>query len=265
MIDFPNAKINLGLQITEKRPDGFHNLESIFFPVKVKDALEIIISDKTTMNIYGIPVDGDTSNNLCLRAYNLLKADFDLAPVQINLLKNIPTGAGMGGGSADGTFTLTLLNKLFSLDLTMSQLEGYALKLGSDCPFFLYNSPVLAQGRGEIITPLTVDLSGYEVKIVHPGIHISTKDAFSSIKPRPIQKSLAEIIAEPITEWKDSLVNDFESTVFPKFPILSEIKNGLYDKGAVYASMTGTGSAVYGVFNKGEGVVANDFPDFRVI
>lgn len=265
MIDFPNAKINLGLQIKEKRPDGFHNLESIFFPVQIKDALEIIPAEKTMMNIHGIPVDGDVSQNLCLRAFNLLKADFDIPSVEINLLKNIPMGAGMGGGSSDGTFALIILNKLFNLDLSRESLHSYALNLGSDCPFFLYNSPVLAQGRGEIISPIKFSLDDYFIQIVHPGIHISTKMAFEKIIPRPLDGSLTDIISLPVNKWKDRLINDFEDSIFQNSPALGEIKRKLYENGALYSSMTGTGSAVFGIFERKVNLDSQDFPNCRII
>ena len=254
MICFPSCKINLGLRITQKRADGFHALETVFFPISIKDALEIIIDPDTsaariTFTSSGLAINGDPSDNLCFKAYGLLKKDYPSIPnIKMHLHKKIPMGAGLGGGSSDGAFTLVTLNQLFNLQLSEQALLNYALQLGSDCPFFIINTPAFATGRGEILTPTTVDLSGYSIVIVNPGIAISTKLAFSLITPKIPDNNLAAVIQQPISTWKDVLINDFEQPIFNSFPELANIKETLYQKGAAYASMTGTGSTVYGIF-----------------
>ena len=254
MICFPSCKINLGLRITQKRADGFHALETVFYPITLTDALEIIIEPETsaapiTFTSSGLTINGDPSDNLCFKAYGLLKKDYPTIPnIKMHLHKKIPMGAGLGGGSSDGAFTLVALNQLFNLQLSEQDLVDYALQLGSDCPFFIINTPAFATGRGEILTPVTVDLNGYTIVIVNPGIAISTKLAFSLITPKIPVTNLADIIQQPISTWKDELINDFEQPIFNSFPELAKIKETLYQKGAVYASMTGTGSTVYGIF-----------------
>lgn len=256
MIVFPNCKINLGLHILQKRPDGFHDLETVFYPVAWRDGLEIIqqttANSPTIFTSSGLAIDGPAENNTCLKAYYLLKKDFPHLPaVQIHLHKTIPSGAGLGGGSADGAFALLLLNEKFHLGLTEKQLIGYALILGSDCPFFIRNSPCYATGRGEIMEALPVDLSGYSMIVINPGIHINTGWAFSQVKLSGKKTSLKEIITVPVGQWKGNLVNDFESPVFTQHPEIQAVKQGLYEQGAVYASMSGSGSTVYGLFEKG--------------
>jgi 4-diphosphocytidyl-2-C-methyl-D-erythritol kinase len=254
MICFPSCKINLGLRITQKRADGFHALETVFFPISIKDALEIIIEPDTsaapiTFTSSGLAINGDPSDNLCFKAYGLLKKDYPSIPnIKMHLHKKIPMGAGLGGGSSDGAFTLVTLNQLFNLQLSEQALLNYALQLGSDCPFFIINTPAFATGRGEILTPTKVDLSGYSIVIVNPGIAISTKLAFSLITPKIPDNNLAAVIQQPISTWKDVLINDFEQPIFNSFPEIANIKETLYQKGAAYASMTGTGSTVYGIF-----------------
>lgn len=251
MISFPNCKINLGLHILNKREDGFHNLETFFYPLPLRDALEIIKAEKTVFTSSGLPVPGNADDNICLKAYYLLKKYFAaLPPVKIHLHKTIPVGAGLGGGSADGAFTLTLLNKKFNLELSIDQLINYALKLGSDCPFFIVNKPCIATGRGEILEPLSIDLSAYKFLIVNPGIHVNTGWAFSQITPVFPEKSIAAIITQPVETWKKELKNDFEESVFKNHPEIKSIKEELYNQGAVYASMSGSGSTVYGIFKK---------------
>jgi 4-diphosphocytidyl-2-C-methyl-D-erythritol kinase len=258
VIVFPNCKINLGLNIIRKRNDGFHDLETIFYPVRFFDALEIIDTGKPgsqqeaiSFNESGIPVDGIKENNLCIKAYHLLKKDFtDIAPVQMHLHKAIPVGSGLGGGSADGAFTLLLLNEVFHLNLSASQLINYALQLGSDCPFFIHNKPRFATSRGEISEPVNVDLSRYSIVLVNPGVVISTAQTFSKSAPALPDQSIKEIIGHPVATWKDKLKNDFEKIVFDQHPVIKKIKEELYDAGAVYASMSGTGSTVYGIFEK---------------
>lgn len=249
MVVFPNSKINLGLNIISKRDDGYHNIESCFYPVKLSDVLEILPSSETTFTSTGIAIPNDPKGNLCLRAYELLKADYSIDPVQIHLHKVIPIGAGLGGGSSDAAFTLKVLNELFQLALDDNELEGYAAKLGSDCPFFVKNKPVIARGTGTDFTSIDLDLSGYEIKIKFPDIHIGTAEAYSGIVPRRTEIKIEEIIAQPISKWKDTLENNFEDSIFPNHPEIASIKKEFYEQGAVYASMTGSGSAVYGIFN----------------
>lgn len=256
MVSFPNCKINLGLNIVSKRPDGYHNLETIFYPINIKDALEIIPSTDSNCNVSGINIHGASDDNLCIKAYRLLKADFPHLPsISIHLHKAIPIGAGLGGGSADGAFMLTMLNKKFDLNISKDKLIEYALHLGSDCPFFIINKPCFATGRGEVLETIAVDLSAYKIILINPGIHISTKEAFSSLTPSKPSTSIKKIISTPVGMWRDLLINDFEKTVFPVYPEIAEIKRTLYESGATYASMTGTGSTVYGVFE-------NKIPDF---
>ncbi len=254
MICFPSCKINLGLRITQKRADGFHALETVFFPISIKDALEIIIEPETsaapiTFTSSGLAINGDPSDNLCFKAYEILKKDYPTIPnIKMHLHKTIPMGAGLGGGSSDGAFTLVALNQLFNLQIPEQALLDYALQLGSDCPFFIINTPAFATGRGEILKPINVNLNGYSIVIVNPGIAISTKLAFSLITPKVPDTNMEAIICEPVTSWKEKLINDFEQPIFNSFPELANIKETLYQKGAVYASMTGTGSTVYGIF-----------------
>ncbi|MBB1282813.1 4-(cytidine 5'-diphospho)-2-C-methyl-D-erythritol kinase [Flavisolibacter sp. BT320] len=265
MILFPNCKINLGLHILRKREDGYHDLQTIFYPFPLKDALEVVRhpSPPVTDVEYsgsGLQVQGDLSNNICIKAYHLLKQDFpDLAPVKMHLHKTIPMGAGLGGGSADGAFTLLLLNQKFNLGLSEEALLQYALQLGSDCPFFIRNQPSFATGRGEILEPISLDLSGYQFVVVNPGIHVNTGWAFSQIRPMAERPSLKEIVQKPVETWKESLSNDFESPVSRQHPQIGRIKNLLSEQGAVYAAMTGSGSTVFGIFSK-EAKPELDFP-----
>jgi len=261
MVLFPNCKINLGLNIIKKRDDGYHDLETVFYPVGLKDALEVIQSTKTDFHLSGLPVNGDIENNLCLKAYYLLKKGFPgLPPVNVHLYKAIPMGAGLGGGSADGAFMLSILDKEFELNISEAQLINYALQLGSDAPFFIINKPCFATGRGENLSPVAVDLSAYKIVLVNPGIHVSTREAFSGLAPTIPVKSILEIISQPISTWKDELVNDFEMNVFGLFSEIREIKNELYNAGAIYASMTGSGSTVFGIF-EAETVFNFSFPE----
>lgn len=251
MIHFPNCKINLGLSILAKRADGYHELETVFYPIALTDALEILPAATLSLNQSGIEVPGDPAQNLCLKAFHLLKKDFpQLSPVQMHLHKNIPMGAGLGGGSSDGTAALILLNKLFSLGLSDDQLIEYASQLGSDCPFFVYNKACHATGRGEVLKPIALDLAAYQIVLVHPGKHISTAWAFQQLTPHSKSKSIQSIIEMPIEAWKNHLVNDFEAPVFKAEPTLSSIKDQLYALGAIYASMSGSGSSLFGIFPK---------------
>ena len=251
MIQFPNCKINLGLSILAKRADGYHELETVFYPIAVSDALEILPAANLTMNHSGITVPGDPAQNLCLKAYHLLKKDFPTLPaVQMYLHKNIPMGAGLGGGSSDGTAALMILNQQFTLGLNDQQLIAYASQLGSDCPFFVYNKACHATGRGEVLTPIQLDLSNYQFLLVHPGVHIATAWAFQQLNPHIKSESIQAIIEKPITDWKNYLINDFEAPVFKAEPTLSVIKDQLYQLGAIYASMSGSGSSLFGIFPK---------------
>ena len=254
MLAFPNIKINLGLSITEKRPDGYHNLETVFYPVALEDALEIRTSSETEKKIilhqYGMEIAGNPEDNLVAKAYSLLDKEFHLPPVEIHLYKHIPSGAGLGGGSADAAFMLKLLNNKFELGLPDDTLEEYAAKLGADCAFFIKNRPTYAEGIGNIFSPLPLSLKGYRIWLVKPDIFVSTRDAFAKIKPHHPEMSLKEIAQLPVEEWNGRMVNDFEESVFPQFPAIGEIKEEMYRQGAVYASMSGSGSSVYGLFKE---------------
>lgn len=252
MITFPNAKINIGLQVTERRPDGYHNLDTIFYPIPINDALEVIVAENVDYDcrlyISGIAIEGDTDNNLVVRAYRLLAADYTLPSIDIYLYKHIPTGAGLGGGSADASYMLRLLNEMFELGITKEQLEIYAAKLGADCPFFISNTPVYATGIGNEFHPIHLDLSGWYIVVVKPDVFVSTKEAYSMVKPEKPEVTLDKKIVRPITEWKDTISNDFEKGIFALHPELNDIKEKLYALGAKYAAMSGSGSALFGLF-----------------
>lgn len=261
MIRFSNCKINIGLYITGKRPDGYHNLETVFFPIPIYDVIELIDAAQTDITIIGQDIPGSPQNNIILKAWNLLKKDFPhLPPVHFYLLKNIPAGAGLGAGSANGAYTLIALNQKFSLQLTEPQLLDYALQLGSDCPFFILNKPSLAMGRGEVFTDTGVDLTSYKMVIVNPGIHISTPWAFGQLKPAIPLFSIKESISQPPEAWKSCIFNDFETVVFKEYPEVAAIKRQLYKAGAIFAIMSGSGSTVYGLFEKNTSIHLN-FPD----
>lgn len=254
MIIFPNAKINLGLNITGKCPDGYHNLETVFYPVPMDDALEVHVlhtptEQKYALHLSGIEVAGCAEENLVVKAYLLLDSEFQLPPVDIHLFKHIPSGAGLGGGSADAAFMLKLLNERFGLQLTDEQLEIYAARLGADCAFFIKNRPTFAEGIGNIFSPIALSLKGYQLVIIKPDIFVSTREAFAQVEPQRPTHPLREVIARPITEWKELLVNDFEASVFPQYPAIGEIKEKFYQQGAVYAAMSGSGSSVFGIFD----------------
>ncbi|MDZ4795562.1 MAG: 4-(cytidine 5'-diphospho)-2-C-methyl-D-erythritol kinase [Bacteroidota bacterium] len=257
MIVFPNCKINLGLNILHKRNDGYHDLETIFYPISICDSLEIIENKKASWSpsfpftSSGLVISGNPSSNICVKAYKLLKKDFPSLPsLQIHLHKVIPSGAGLGGGSADAAFALKVMNDLLELQLSTQQLIDYAAELGSDCPFFIINRPCFATGRGEILKEIQLDLSAYKIVVVNPGIHVDTGRAFLSIVPGLADKPLKEIITGPLERWKDDLKNDFEKPTFKQYPVIVDIKDALYSKGAIYASMSGSGSTVFGIFPK---------------
>ena len=247
MIVYPNAKINLGLNILKKRSDGYHEISSVFYPVKeLFDILEIIPSDIFSFTNSGFIIPG--KSNICVKAYDLLKLDFDIPPVKIHLHKKIPIGAGLGGGSSDGAFTLRVLNQLFNLGLSSDQLAIYALKMGADCPFFIQNTPKYVTGVGETMMPIDLDLSSFDLRFFIPKLHISTVESYTQIKPKLPSKKLLDCIGLPLESWKDTIKNDFESVIFSKYPKLQTMKKSFYNEGAVYASMTGTGSVLYGIF-----------------
>jgi 4-diphosphocytidyl-2-C-methyl-D-erythritol kinase len=251
MIAFPNCKINLGLNIVSKRSDGYHNLESIFYPVSnVYDCLEIVPSPKFEFHSYGNEIPDLEQGNSCIKAFKLIQHEKDIPNVQIHLHKNIPTGAGLGGGSSDAVATLVLLNQIFGLNYKKNKLLQLADKIGSDCPFFVWNNPVFAKSKGELLKPVVISLDDYYIKLINPKIHISTKNAFKSIIPKPTNYPIESCLKLPIEEWKEHLVNDFEEAVFEDYPQLKEIKNKLYTLGASYASMSGSGSTIYGIFEK---------------
>jgi 4-diphosphocytidyl-2-C-methyl-D-erythritol kinase len=248
MVVFPNAKINIGLNVVSKREDGYHNLETIFFPLKLSDALEFVEAEETKLTTSGIQIDGLPEKNLILKAYHLLTTDFNLPPLQFHLHKIIPFGAGLGGGSSDAAFTLKMLNEFFKLGLTPKSLELYAAKIGTDCPFFILNKPTFATGIGDKFHDIELDLSDYEIVILKPDISVSTVEAYKNVIPRNPKFRLTEIIKTPVNDWKNLIVNDFEKSVFQKYPQIGELKQLLYDLGAGFASMSGSGSAVFGIF-----------------
>lgn len=258
MVVFPNAKINLGLRILEKRKDGYHNLKSAFYPIPYKDILEITPSKNLTLNQTGLGIGGNPEDNLCLKAYNLLSSEYNIPSVTINLHKVIPMGAGLGGGSADGAFTLRALNTLFELNLSGKKLITLALQLGADCPFFIDNIPSIGGGIGENLTPLNLTLKGYSIALINPEIHISTADAFRNVNisgKDDVEKNLK--LSPSI--WRDNLCNDFEKHIFKIHPILNNIKSTLYDRGAIYSSMSGSGSTIYGLFEQRKDNLSLDY------
>jgi len=251
MLTFPNAKINLGLNVVEQRSDGYHNIETVFYPVGLSDVLEVVPSDACmdySFSSSGIELGGDPEDNLIVKAYRLLRSDYQFPAVDISLIKQIPFGAGLGGGSSDAAFMLKGLNELFELKITRRKLEKYAAMLGADCPVFIKNKPVFASGIGNVFTPIKISLKGYYLLLVKPDIHVSTPEAYSLVVPESPGNSLLELIQKPVNQWKDTIKNDFEKSVFAVYPEIESIKNQLYDMGSVYASMSGSGSSVYGLF-----------------
>jgi len=251
MIVFPNAKINLGLNVVERRTDGYHNIETVFYPIGLSDVLDIEPSENCmdySFSSSGIELGGDPEDNLIVKAYRLLRSEYQFSAIDISLIKQIPFGAGLGGGSSDAAFMLKALNELFELKITKYKLEKYATMLGADCSVFIKNKPVFASGIGNVFTPIKLSLKGYFLLLVKPDIHVSTPEAYSLIVPEKPVISLLELIQTPITEWKDTIMNDFEKSVFVSFPEIQLIKNKMYEMGAVYASMSGSGSSVYGIF-----------------
>ena len=269
MINFPIAKVNLGLNVVEKRPDGYHNLETVFYPVPIKDALEVQVMDDAfpsdydcDLKVTNITIDGDEQRNLVVRAYQLLKKDFPTLPrIHTHLWKGIPTQAGMGGGSSDCAYMLLLLNQQFQLGLTDEQLIQYAAKLGADCAFFILSRPCYAEGIGEKLQPIDLSLSGYYMAVVRPDIPVPTKEAFSRIHPHYPAQNCRHTVMQPVETWRDTLINDFEESVFALHPEIGDIKQQLYDMGATYAAMSGSGSALFGLFKEQPDTLSQAFPN----
>lgn len=249
MIAFPNAKINIGLNVTARRPDGYHNIETVFYPVKIHDVLELVEADELSFQSSGLEIPGFADENLCLKAYEMLKKDFNLPLIRIHLHKAIPIGAGLGGGSADAAFFIRLLNDKFQLGLNIQKMEEYARRLGADCAFFLHNRPVYAYDKGDRFREVDLNLDAYFKVLVMPDVHVSTGEAYRGVKPMPSDKSLVDLIKLPVEEWKFHLKNDFEESVLRNHPEIRGVKAALYDAGAIYASMSGSGASVYGIFS----------------
>lgn len=263
MLAYPNAKINLGLHVVNRRPDGYHNIETVFYPIPLIDALEVNTSTSASdysLSLKGNQIEGNANDNLVVKALHLLREDYpQILPVDIQLFKHIPSGAGLGGGSSDAAFMIKLLNKLYSLKLSNAQMERYASSLGADCAFFIENRPVLAKGIGNIFEEIDLSLKGKYLVLVKPDDFVSTKEAYAKIKPKQPEVPLKEIIRRPLSEWKTILVNDFEESVFPSHPTISIIKKKLYALGAVYAAMSGSGSSVFGIFDQPVNQVEEQF------
>lgn len=250
MVTFANAKINIGLQVLRRREDGYHDVETIFYPLDVYDVLEVVEASETRFFPSGREIPGGDGNNLCLKAYELLRSRYDLPPVHIYLHKVIPIGAGLGGGSADAAFVLKSANAKFGLGLDKSQLMDLARQLGADCAFFIRNTPALASGIGDVFQDVKLDLSSYQLVVIAPDVHISTVEAYGMVVPNPVGGKLAAAATLPVEKWRDAIVNDFEAGIFSKYPEIADIKEFLYGKGAVFAAMSGSGSSVYGLFNE---------------
>lgn len=252
MILFPNAKINIGLEITSRRPDGYHNLDTVFYPADWHDILEIVPAKKNecTLTVTGNAVDCPPEKNLVMRAWKVMNSHVPVPPVDIHLHKIIPDGAGLGGGSADAAFTLSGLNNIFQLGLPDETLAAYAAEIGADCPFFIYNRPLRATGIGNIFTPVQLSLSQYKLLIVKPPVSVSTKQAYVGVTPQKPDRQLTEVLSLPPAQWNGLVVNRFEKSVFPQFPVIARVKQQLLDSGALYASMSGSGAAVYAIFSK---------------
>jgi 4-diphosphocytidyl-2-C-methyl-D-erythritol kinase len=253
LLTFPNAKLNLGLYVTARRPDGYHSLESVFLPLPWADVLEVLPAPKgqeaASLALTGRPIPGEVATNLCLKAYELLKADFpELPAAQLHLHKIVPIGAGLGGGSADAAFALRAISDVFKLNLSVEALESYARRLGADCAFFIQNQPRLALEKGDVFEDISLNLAGTTCVVVYPGLHISTAEAYARIVPKAPKMPLRAALAQPISTWRDTVSNDFETALTPTYPVLADIKQQLYAAGATYASLSGSGSAVYGLF-----------------
>lgn len=253
MTIFPNAKINIGLNVVERRPDGYHNIETIFYPIGLHDVLTIEKSETCSdysFSSSGIEIHGDPEENLIIKAYRLLRTKHQFPPIDISLFKQIPFGAGLGGGSSDAAFTLKAINELFQLKISTKKLEQYASKIGADCPFFIQNQPTFATGIGNVFSPVKLSLEGYWLLLVKLDIHVSTPEAYAGVTPKSSEIKLPELIKKPVEEWKNFIFNDFEESVFQKYPKIGELKQEIYELGALYASMSGSGSSVYGIFKE---------------
>ncbi|MBL4676968.1 MAG: 4-(cytidine 5'-diphospho)-2-C-methyl-D-erythritol kinase [Mucilaginibacter sp.] len=249
MIVFPNAKINIGLNITERRPDGYHNLETVFYPVKIFDVLEVIEADELSFESSGLDIPGRAEDNLCIKGYHLLKKDFPkLPPVKIHLHKNVPIAAGLGGGSANAAFFIKLMNEKFGLELVEEEMMDYARQLGADCAFFINNRPVFAFEKGDEFEPVKLDLSAYHIVLVMPDAHVSTAEAYRGVRPVPVKETVYDLVNMPVTAWKKHIRNDFETHIFNNHPVIRGVKAILYECGALYASMSGSGASVFGIF-----------------
>ncbi len=250
MVLFPNAKINIGLNIVKKRADGFHDIESCFYPVGWSDVLEIIPASQLSFNAQGIPIPGNSDQNLCLKAFELIQQDYPIPNVEIELLKAVPIGAGLGGGSSDAAFTIMGLSDLFDLGLSEAQKIAYARRLGSDCAFFVKNIPTFCTGKGDVFEEIPLSLADKWIVLVNPGIHISTAEAYAGIVAKRSEHDLRALLSLPIDQWEGLIKNDFEEALVNKYPYIGQIKTELYQLGAHYAAMTGSGSTVYGIFEK---------------
>ncbi len=250
MLAFANAKINLGLNVIEKRSDGYHNIETLFYPVKLFDVVEISDAMEVSCVIKGIDVPGNTDDNICIKAFNAIQKDFDLPAQQITLLKNIPVGAGLGGGSSDAAHLVKLLNDKFKLGLSVDVMESYVRPLGADCSFFIKNEPAYAFGIGDELSPIAIDLSNFFLVLVKPPVHVSTADAYAGIKPTIPSRSVKDLIHLPVKEWRFGLENDFETSVFSKYPEIEHVKSKLYQSGALFSLMSGSGSSVFAIFDR---------------
>lgn len=248
MLTFANAKINLGLFLTEKRADGYHNLQTVFYPIRINDVVELIDAEETSMLIKGVDIPGDAGDNICIKAFKILQKDFDLPNQQIVLLKNIPVGAGLGGGSSDAAFLVKLVNQKFNLGLSVEQMEAYVRPLGADCAFFVKNKPTYAFAKGDEFEELSVDLSAYYLVLVKPPVHVSTAQAYSKVNVKQPSTSLKDLIHLPLQDWQAHIFNDFEPSVFQQYPQIEQIKTKLYQAGAKFALMSGSGSSVFGIF-----------------
>jgi len=250
MLLFAPAKVNLGLHVLFKREDGYHELETCMIPVPWFDVIEILYDTAFTFEQLGMSIPGSDSSNLCVRAYELMRDRFGIGPVKIILKKNIPMGAGLGGGSSDAAYVLKGLSDFFELNIDVTELEKLAAELGSDCPFFIQAQPQLAYGRGELLSPVDLDLSGYYIKLINPGIHISTPMAYAGVQFNCGEHKLVDVLKLPVSTWKDKLTNDFETHIFNQFPALALLKQELYAEGAIYAAMSGSGSTLFGLFQE---------------
>ncbi|HCW08929.1 MAG TPA: 4-(cytidine 5'-diphospho)-2-C-methyl-D-erythritol kinase [Cytophagales bacterium] len=250
MVVFPPCKINLGLHILSKREDGYHNLETCFYPIPWTDILEIVRSDKFEFSFSGLLIPRNSEGNLCIRAYQLLKKEFEISAVKIHLHKIIPMGAGLGGGSSNAAYTLRLLNQIFELNISTHKLKELAAHLGSDCAFFIQDQPMIGSGRGEVLSPAAISLKGFFLVLVKPQVHVSTAEAYAGINLGQHSISISTILSQPIDQWKEKLSNDFEKSIFKKFPVIEQVKEKMYQMGATYVSMSGSGASVFAIFNK---------------